>query len=152
MRSALEQVLAGVVAPAVAVSGGVDSITLAAVADELLIDVCMVHAVSPAVPAHATARVQALARARGWQLCILDAGEFADPRYRDHLYGNIRMRTERQILSGANRDDLRAYRPGLEAAREFDVRHPFIEAGMGTAEVRRLARELGLAPNGLSGQ
>jgi uncharacterized protein len=48
------------------------------------------------------------------------------------------------LLSGANMDDLHEYRPGLEAAREFGVRHPYIEAAMGKREIRALARELAL--------
>ncbi len=49
-----------------------------------------------------------------------------------------------QILSGANLDDLREYRPGLEAAKRHSVRHPYLEAGIDKTAVRSLARELGL--------
>ncbi len=86
---------------------------------------------------------------------MIEAGEFADPAYRanpvnrcffckTNLYGAIRSVTERQILSGANRDDLGEYRPGLDAAREHGVRHPYVEAGLDKAAVRALARDLGL--------
>ncbi len=47
-------------------------------------------------------------------------------------------------MSGANLDDLGEYRPGLDAAREHGVRHPFVEAGFSKAMVRALARDLGL--------
>ena len=40
----------------------------------------MVHAVSPAVPAEATARVRAHADRYGWALALIDAGEFANSR------------------------------------------------------------------------
>ena len=36
-------------------------------------------------------------------------------------------------------------RPGLQAAREFGVRSPLIEAGFGKADVRALAKALGLS-------
>ena len=59
---ALEGILAAIGRVAVAVSGGVDSTTLAAVAHRVLGgDAEMWHAVSPAVPPEATARVRALA-------------------------------------------------------------------------------------------
>jgi len=117
--------------------------------------VVLMHAVSPAVPPEATRRLQALAAARGWDLKLLDAGEFDDARYRDNprnrcfycksnLYGAIGARTDRQILSGANLDDLGDYRPGLIAAQEYRVRHPYIEAGIAKSMVRELARELAL--------
>ncbi|HEY0778750.1 MAG TPA: hypothetical protein VGD56_12350 [Gemmatirosa sp.] len=143
---------------AVAVSGGVDSVSLAAAACEVLGTerVLLFHAVSPAVPPEATARVRHLAARAGWHLSIVDAGEFADAEYlrnpvdrcyhcKTHLYRAFRARTDRLIVSGTNRDDLGEYRPGLTAAREWGVRHPFVEAELGKSDVRELARELGLS-------
>ncbi|MGB1008031.1 MAG: hypothetical protein ACPGVX_12705, partial [Thalassobaculaceae bacterium] len=49
------------------------------------------------------------------------------------------------MLSGANLDDLGDYRPGLRAAAEQAVRHPYIEAAMDKAAVRVLAGHLGLS-------
>lgn len=48
------------------------------------------------------------------------------------------------VLSGANADDLGDWRPGLRAAAENGVIHPLLEAGAGKAEVRAMARELGV--------
>ncbi|MDD5216737.1 MAG: ATPase [Candidatus Omnitrophica bacterium] len=48
------------------------------------------------------------------------------------------------VLSGANVDDLGEYRPGLDAAREAGVRHPFIEAHIGKDDIRALCRFLKL--------
>ncbi|MGR8918118.1 MAG: adenine nucleotide alpha hydrolase [Gammaproteobacteria bacterium] len=141
---------------AVAVSGGVDSMTLAHVAGrELGADVVMYHAVSPAVPPAATARVQRQAARDGWQLEIVDAGEFVDERYlanpanrclfcKQNLYGTIAARCRAQLLSGTNLDDLDDWRPGLEAAAAHGVRHPFVEAQMHKREVRALAHHCGL--------
>ena len=58
MTSRLEDVLLSLDAAAVAVSGGVDSLTLATLAHRLLgaRRVTMMHAVSPAVPGEATER------------------------------------------------------------------------------------------------
>ena len=141
---------------AVAVSGGVDSVTLATFTHRLAAArVEMFHAVSPAVPEEATERVERLARNHGWRLRILDAGEFRDENYlanpvdrcffcKTNLYGCIARHSDAQILSGANLDDLREYRPGLEAAKRHSVRHPYLEAGIDKAAVRLLARDLGL--------
>jgi uncharacterized protein len=156
MRENVRRVLATLDRPAVAVSGGVDSVTLAAMTAEVCPGAVLMHAVSPAVPREATDRVLRLAAARGWQLDIIDAGEFADPRYREnpvnrcffcktHLYASIASRTDRQILSGANLDDLGEYRPGLDAARRHGVRHPYIEAGVDKRGVRALARLMDLS-------
>ena len=158
--SAAERAIADVlreIGPAVvAVSGGVDSMTLAHLAARhVTAGGLMVHAVSPAVPAAATARVREHAQNHAWRLAVIDAREFADPRYRANpvdrcyfckanLYRAIAGRFAGLILSGTNRDDLGDYRPGLRAAAEEGVRHPFVEAGIGKAEIRALAGALQL--------
>jgi len=137
---------------AIAVSGGIDSLTLAVIAHRLLPEApLMVHALSPAVPAEATARVRGLAVREGWHLREIQAGEFEDPEYlanpynrcyfcKSNLYRAIRGITAGQIASGANLDDLSDYRPGLVAASEHGVVHPFVEAKIDKATIRELAR------------
>ncbi|MBP2236543.1 uncharacterized protein J2Z31_003057 [Sinorhizobium kostiense] len=142
---------------AVALSGGVDSMTLAYVAHRRMgQDVTMFHAASAAVPLNATERVKAYADRHGWSLRIVDAGEFADERYlanpsnrcffcKSNLYGTLASLTDAQLFSGTNTDDLGDWRPGLKAAEANRVRHPFVEAGMAKADVRALAAYHGLA-------
>jgi uncharacterized protein len=141
---------------AVAVSGGVDSMTLAHVAWRFArTGTTMYHATGPAVPAAARGRVEAHAAKHSWPLTLLDAGEQADPHYRanpvdrcywckTNLYARIREATPDTIASGTNRDDLDDFRPGLRAARERDVVHPYVEAGIDKARVYALAAHLGL--------
>ena len=155
-RQALEDVLGQIGRVCVAVSGGVDSMTLAVIAGRHPgADARMIHAVSPAVPPEATARVEAYAAREGWRLQVIDAGEFADERYlanpsnrcffcKTNLYDALAGRTTSTICSGTNLDDLGDFRPGLKAAEEHDVRHPYVEARIDKAGVRALAAAAGL--------
>jgi uncharacterized protein len=152
----LRAALANYPALTIAVSGGVDSMTLAHLAHRWAPDgVTMFHAISPAVPGSATERVRRHADAHGWALNIGGSGEFEDGRYRanpvdrcyfckTNLYDRIRSLTDGIIASGANTDDLGDYRPGLKAAAERGIVHPFVEAAISKAEVRALARNHGL--------
>ena len=155
MLRRLDEVFRAIGPMAIAVSGGIDSLTLATAAHRAVDGVTMHHATSPAVPPEATARVRAQARLRGWTLDVFDAGEFDRDDYRANpvnrcfhcktsLYGAMSRRTTLQIVSGTNTDDLGEYRPGLEAARAHGVRHPFVEAGIDKPAIRALAAELGL--------
>ena len=145
---------------AVALSGGIDSLVLSAVCSTVAqreqgLSCTVFHAVSAAVPEQATARVKECAAKFSWNLQIINAQEFADPNYRINpvnrcfycksaLYGAIREMTSAVILSGTNTDDLSEFRPGLKAADNFGVRHPFIEAEIDKAEIRRLAPRYGI--------
>ncbi len=155
MSDALKAILQDIGDVAIAVSGGVDSMTLGYLAQESGARAEMFHAISPAVPEAATARVKAHAKAAGWRLHVIGAGEFDDPDYlknpvnrcyfcKSNLYTRIRAATDAVICSGANTGDLSDYRPGLGAAAEKGVRHPFIEAGINKSAIRAMAAERGL--------
>ncbi len=137
---------------AVAVSGGVDSMTLASVAHDVLGDrLRLVHAMSPAVPEEAAERIRHHANRFGWSVEWVDAGEFSDARYRKNpvnrcyycktnLYTRLKEVWDGPIASGANLDDLGDYRPGLLAASEKQVVHPLVESAIDKATVRVIAR------------
>jgi len=141
---------------AIAVSGGVDSMTLAHIAArDSRTAATMYHAASPAVPVSARERVEAHASRHGWQLVVVDAQELADSRYRanpidrcyyckTNLYDRIAGVTSDTIASGTNCDDLSDFRPGLRAAQERDVVHPYVEAGATKRDIYELAQALGL--------
>lgn len=166
-RTALAELLADIGPRVVACSGGIDSLVLATVAyleaPELT---TIAHTVTPAVPSAGTARVLAHARRSGWNLELVTSNEFDDERYlsnptdrcyycKTNLYDAVAAlvdgglgsgdRADATILSGANTDDLGEYRPGLIAADEHNVRHPYVEAGIGKSGIRALAADLGLA-------
>ncbi|WP_028725577.1 potassium ABC transporter ATPase [Paracoccus zeaxanthinifaciens] len=141
----------------IAVSGGMDSLCLTAAAARVRDgDLRMVHASSAAVPAQATDRVRRMAADLGLPLDVVDAREFADERYRanpvdrcyyckTNLYRTLVAANPGHVVaSGTNLDDLGDYRPGLRAAGEHGVIHPFADARMTKDDVRRLADGLGL--------
>ena len=140
----------------VAVSGGIDSTLLAFVAGRLHdVKASMLHAISPAVPRHATERVRNYAEAENWQLKVSEVGEFNDERYmsnpvdrcyycKTNLYDFIEKEVNVQILSGTNVDDLSDFRPGLKAAEQHAVRHPYVEVGIDKAMIRDTAKLLEL--------
>lgn len=144
----------------IACSGGIDSTLLAVVAHRRAPGrVTVAHAISLAVPPEATERVRTLAAQEGWALSIVRSGEFADENYlsnpvnrcyfcKSNLYDSLMQIAAAHgsgtVVSGANLDDLGEYRPGLDAAAERGVRHPWIEAQFAKADIRSLARELAL--------
>lgn len=152
VQARLLAVLDGYREIAIAVSGGIDSMMLAFIAHRYArTATLMLHAKSPAVPPHATKRVQEYAQRERWQLTTIDAGEFDDPSYRanpvnrcyfckTNLYNRIGKVTSFRIASGTNLDDLADFRPGLQAAEENRVVHPYVEAGVTKTEIFDLAR------------
>ena len=59
------------------------------------------------------------------------------------LYDHVRRVADDRgivvIANGANVDDQGDYRPGMQAAANYDVRSPLVECGLTKADVRRLA-------------
>ena len=142
----------------IAVSGGVDSLTLAIFTHRLLAEkqVQVYHAVSPAVPELATIRVKKIAEKENWDIKLINAKEFEDSNYinnpyrrcfycKSNLYLSINCSNREQgsILSGTNLDDLDDYRPGLAAANNYGVVHPFAECGFNKNDIRELCFQLG---------
>ena len=154
--------LAGCPRRIIACSGGVDSLLLADLAHQAAPGATLVaHSVTPAVPAAATERTRRAAAAHGWDLRLVRSGEFGDRRYlanpvdrcfhcKSHLYDALDRLVEgvgdlagATVMSGANTDDLGEYRPGLRAAAEHGVRHPYVEAGVDKSGIRALAAARG---------
>jgi uncharacterized protein len=142
----------------IACSGGVDSLLLADIAHEMRPRTTIVtHSVTPAVPPSATRRVRQVAEELGWRLKLVESREFDDPDYlanptnrcyfcKSNLYSELDRIVQdatSTVMSGANTDDLGEFRPGLIAAREHQVRHPFVEAGLSKSDIRALALERG---------
>jgi uncharacterized protein len=140
----------------IAVSGGIDSMLLAYIANKYSsAQVKVVHAFSPAVPAAALERVKDHAQTYHWDLAVIDAKEFDDENYinnpvnrcyfcKSNLYTRVAQHSNGPIFSGTNIDDLGDVRPGLKAAVEQNVKHPYVEVGMSKVDIYALAASYGL--------
>jgi len=143
----------------VAFSGGVDSAVLAGVAAEELGDRCRAAmVVSPLVPESTVLRARSMAQELGIPLEIRQAPLLDDPGFRanprDRCYRCRKVMAKAlkevakiqglsRVADGTQCDDLREHRPGLLAADEEGIVHPYLEAGIGKEEIREIAREMG---------
>ena len=144
----------------VAFSGGVDSSFLLAVASEVLSgNVVALMTVSPSTPPQDAKQATQLAKKLSVELLSVQHNELVIPEYtanpvnrcyfcKNSLY-EICRRTARRlslpaIADGVNLDDLGDYRPGLQAAKEYGVFHPLVEARFTKEEIRQASRVLGL--------
>ena len=148
-----------------ALSGGIDSSFLLAVASPLLGERCLaLTADSAAVPSwdRADAVVAAGEASRhGARWRTVPTKELDDPRYAGNprsrcyfckleVYGAAsaiaRAEGYAWVVDGTNASDTqRDDRPGMTAASELDVRSPLAEAGITKEQLRGLARAIGVA-------
>ena len=162
LPSALEAQIVTLGSACVALSGGVDSsLVLAAAAEVLGPDrVVAFTAASELLPPHELAAARALAASLSVEHVVCETDVDKDPVFaangRDRCYickrhmlrtmsAVARDRDLETLADGVNHDDLGDVRPGLRAADEYGVAHPLLAAGIGKAEVRSLAKRLGLA-------
>lgn len=145
----------------VAYSGGIDSTFVLKVAHEQLRDRAVgITAISPTFPSielEAASRVAQEIGARHEtvhtdQLVIDDFAKNDASRCfhcKTDLYqllGTLRQaRTVAYVVDGTNLDDLGDDRPGIQAARQWNVRSPLVEAQLSKADIRTLAKDLGLS-------
>lgn len=145
----------------IAYSGGIDSTLVAKVAYEVLgARALAITAVSPSLLPEdlEDARVQAAEIGIAHEL--VQTHEMDNPNYtanpvnrcyfcKSELHDTLKpLALERgypYVVDGVNADDLSDYRPGIQAAKERGARSPLAELGVTKAEVRELAKHLGLA-------
>jgi pyridinium-3,5-biscarboxylic acid mononucleotide sulfurtransferase len=146
----------------VALSGGVDSALVAALAhDALGPDSLAVTLAGPAVARTEVERAAQVARAVGIEHLIVEIDPLARAEYRanpsDRCYFCRSIETEelrrvggaravRQYLDGIHLDDLGEDRPGIRAMDEAGFVHPLARSGWTKADVRAAARARSL-PN-----
>ncbi len=89
------------------------------------------------------------------RLEIIKTEELADERYnknpenrcyfcKEHLFHDLQAIKEKypsfDVLSGTNYDDLGDYRPGLQAARKYEVLSPMVDCDLTKEQLREIAR------------
>jgi uncharacterized protein len=144
----------------VAYSGGVDSALLLALAVDALGERAIAFtALSAAVAPDEIEGARSVARQLGARHIERSSAELEDPRYaanpvnrcyfcKTELYALATAEAHAlgfaAVVSGTNADELSDYRPGLQAAAEYEVIQPLAEAGLSKSEIRDLSRELRL--------
>lgn len=147
----------------VALSGGVDSSTLAKAAGITLGDKAVaITAKSELLSADELADAKAMARAAGIRHIIVDARDLDAPQIvkndKERCYYCKRGRFQKLVAwakengfafvaDGGNLDDKNDYRPGMKAIEELapTVISPFMECGWTKEDIRRQAKAWGLS-------
>jgi uncharacterized protein len=144
----------------VAYSGGVDSAYLAWAAHRVLgADMLAVIADSPSLARTQLQDALAFAEEHQIPIEVIQTGEMDRVEYvrndrqrcfhcKDELFQVMEKfaadRGYKSIAYGVNVDDQSDFRPGQTAARQHHVAAPLLQAGLGKAEIRELARSAGL--------
>jgi uncharacterized protein len=144
----------------VAYSGGVDSVFLACVAHEVLgAKALAVIADSPSLPRRELDEALAIAGQFQFPVRTIRTREFENPEYtanpgnrcyfcKHELFTELAPIATAEgfavIAYGENASDVGDYRPGGQAAKEFQVRAPLKEVGLTKTEIRELSVQLGL--------
>ncbi len=144
----------------IAYSGGIDSTLVAKVAHDILGDRAIaITANSPSLLPEDLEDAKTQAQAIGIRHEIVPTHEMDNPDYtsnptnrcyfcKSELHDTLKpMAIDRgfaYVIDGVNADDLRDYRPGIQAAKERGARSPLAELGITKLEVRELSRHLNL--------
>jgi len=145
----------------VAYSGGIDSTFVLKVAHDQLHEKAVgITAISPTFPSLELEAAERVAQEIGARHETVQTDQLAiDDFVRNdanrcfhcktdlyQLLGNLRQsRAAAYVVDGTNLDDLGDDRPGIQAAREWGVRSPLVETELSKADIRILAKELGLS-------
>ncbi len=154
-RDQLLQCIESLDSCAVAFSGGVDSTVVAKAAQIALgKGAVAVTGVSASLASGELAEASEMAKQIGIRHIVIKTQELENPDYtansprrcfhcKSELYTQMHQKLDEwqvaSIVNGANLDDRGDYRPGLEAATDWNVRSPLAECGLGKEIVRQLA-------------
>ena len=144
----------------VAYSGGVDSAFLAAVSHRVLGSKSLaLTAESPSLAPSELRDAVSLAQDLGLNHRVVQTQEVERADYlannpnrcyfcKDELYTHVSRIAGNEgfswVANGTNMDDLGDFRPGQNAAKQYGVRSPLVEAELSKTEIRSLSRDMGL--------
>ena len=144
----------------VAYSGGVDSAFLAAVSHRVLGSKSLaLTAESPSLAPSELRDAVFLAQDLGLHHRVVQTQEVERADYlannpnrcyfcKDELYTHVSRIAGDEgfswVANGTNMDDLGDFRPGQNAAKQYGVRSPLVEAELSKTEIRSLSRDMGL--------
>jgi len=145
----------------IAYSGGVDSTLVAKIAYDVLGERAIaITAVSPSLLPEELEDARIQAAQIGIPHQVVQTHEMDNPNYtgnpvnrcyfcKSELHDTLKPLSISlgypYVVDGVNADDLRDYRPGIQAAKERGVRSPLAEVGVTKAEVRQLSQYLSLS-------
>ncbi len=158
--NALKQTISSRESMLIAFSGGTDSSLLSVIARKILGDnhLCVLID-SPLIPRKDVEHAHNIAEQFGINLVVLPFNPFQIPEIsnnpEDRCYyckkqicHALKQIAEdfgiETIADGTNMSDLGEYRPGNKATSEEGIVHPFVEAGIGKEDIRKIAKEMGL--------
>src|SRR5256885_2739460 len=144
----------------VAYSGGVDSVFLACVAHDVLGDRSLaVIADSPSLHRRELEEAITIAKRFAIPLRVIQTKEFSNAEYlsnpnnrcyfcKHELFTELSPLATNEgfavIAYGENASDVADFRPGAQAAAEFQVRAPLKEVGLAKVKIRELSAAIGL--------
>lgn len=145
----------------IAYSGGVDSTLVAKIAYDVLGDKALaVTAMSPSLLPEELEDAKIQAATIGIRHQVVETHEMDNPNYtsnpinrcyfcKSELHDTLKPLANKlgypYVIDGVNADDLRDYRPGIQAAKERGARSPLAEVGVSKIEVRQISQHLGLS-------
>ena len=145
----------------VAFSGGVDSSLVAKVCYDVLGDKALaVTARSETYPPYEYEEAMKIAKEIGISHMTIDTSELGIKGFAENppnrcyfckseLFGKLteiaHEKGYKNVADGANLDDAGEYRPGLDAAKELEVRSPLKESGLRKVDIREISKHLKLS-------
>mgnify|MGYP003325477220 FL=1 len=144
----------------IAFSGGVDSTLLAKAAfNSIGKKAVAVTADSPSIPRSELTNAKSLAQLIGIEHLVINTNEMENPDYvknpsnrcyycKSELFSTLSTLSKEKnieiIVDGTNLDDLSDFRPGLTAANENQILHPFVDLKLTKNDIRNMSKHLQL--------